>query len=285
MSVSVIIPSRNEKWLKRTVEDVFAKARGNIEVIVVLDGPTKHALPEERSNLRFIAKPEAEGLRKAINDAARVATGEYLMKTDAHCMFGEGFDEILRTDMEDNWVAVARRLSLNASLWQPVPHPGVDYFYLGCPWTDPLFLMRNRHWKKRARRRRHIPIDDQMTIHGSMWFTTLDHFRGIRGLFEEGFGGFPGEPQEVALKTWLGGGRVIINKNTWYAHLHSAAQRPRGYRLTRADMLDGYVESAHYWVENRWEERIHDFDWIVKKFWPLPNWPENWREYYEAGLK
>ena len=280
--VSVVIPSRNEKLLAKTVDDIFAKATGEIEVIVILDGPTSYPLPAERPSLKFIRKAKPEGLRIADNDGARVATGKYLLKTDAHCMFGEGFDEILKTDMESDWVAVPRRFSLNPDLWLPKPHPGVDYFYLGCPWTDPLFLMRNRHWKSKASHSRHIPIDDQMTIHGSMWFTTLDHFRNrIGGLDEERFGSFAGEPQEIVLKTWLGGGRVIINKNTWYAHLHSAMQRPRGYRLTKAEMLDGYIASAHYWTENKWEDRIHDFDWLIEKFWPVPSWPKNWREYYE----
>ena len=280
--VSVVIPSRNEKLLAKTVDDIFAKATGEIEVIVILDGPTSYPLPAERPSLKFIRKAKPEGLRIADNDGARVATGKYLLKTDAHCMFGEGFDEILKTDMESDWVAVPRRFSLNPDLWLPKPHPGVDYFYLGCPWTDPLFLMRNRHWKSKASHSRHIPIDDQMTIHGSMWFTTLDHFRNrIGGLDEERFGSFAGEPQEIVLKTWLGGGRVIINKNTWYAHLHSAMQRPRGYRLTKAEMLDGYIASAHYRTENKWEDRIHDFDWLIEKFWPVPSWPKNWREYYE----
>jgi len=46
--------------------------------------------------------------------------------------------------------------------------------------------------------------------------------------------------------------------------------------------------SAHYWVENKWDERIHDFDWLIDKFWPLPTensrhklekyyWPDEWR--------
>ena len=280
--VSIVIPSRNEKFLVRMVDDIFAKARGEIEVIVIVDGPTSFPLPLERPSLHLIEKDEPEGLRIAINDGARAATGKYLLKADAHCMFGEGFDEILQADCEDNWVVTARRFSLNASLWEPIPHPGVDYFYLGCPWIDPQFLMRNRHWTSKAKKCQHILIDDQMTMHGSMWFAPLAHFHNtIQGLDEERFGSFGAEPQEISLKTWLGGGRLIINKKTWYAHLHSAWQRPRGYRLTDFEMLGGYIASAHYWVENQWEHRVHDFDWLIEKFWPVPSWPKNWRKYYE----
>jgi len=282
--LSIIIPSRKEKLLSKTVDDIFAKAAGEIEVIVILDGPTDYPLPAERPNLRLIKKPESEGLRSAVNDGAGVATGKYLMKCDAHCMFGEGFDEILQADCEDNWVAVARRFTLDPDLWAPMPHPGVDYFHLSCPWTAPHFIIKNQHWRSKAIHYRHVLIDDQMTIHGSMWFTTLAHFRNrIHGLDEERFGTFPGEPLEIALKTWLSGGRVIINKNTWYAHLHPRPWR-REYQLGTLDAHEGYAVIAHYWTQNKWEDRIHDFDWLIEKFWHVPHWPENWREYYEAGL-
>ena len=36
--VSIIIPSRNEPFLQHTIDDILAKAAGEIEVIVVLDG-------------------------------------------------------------------------------------------------------------------------------------------------------------------------------------------------------------------------------------------------------
>ena len=36
--VSLLIPARNERFLSRTVQDVCEKARGDVEVLVVLDG-------------------------------------------------------------------------------------------------------------------------------------------------------------------------------------------------------------------------------------------------------
>ena len=36
--VSIILPSRNERFLPRTVQDLLDKAKGDIEVIPVLDG-------------------------------------------------------------------------------------------------------------------------------------------------------------------------------------------------------------------------------------------------------
>jgi glycosyltransferase involved in cell wall biosynthesis len=83
--VSIVIPSRNERLLAKTVDDIFAKATGEIEVIVVLDGPTDYALPTERPRLTVIKKSKVEGLKPAINSGAKIATGKYLMKSDGHC--------------------------------------------------------------------------------------------------------------------------------------------------------------------------------------------------------
>ena len=282
--VSIVIPSRNEEFLAKTVDDIFAKATGEIEVIVVLDGPTAFPLPAERPNLKLIKKPVAQGHKPSTNAGARVATGKFLMKTDAHCMFGKGFDEILKADCEDDWVTTVRRFTLDPGLWQPRPHIGVDYYYIACPWTQRAFRLKIAQWKSKTVHSRHIPIDDQMAIHGSMYLMTLDHFRNrIHGLDEERFGFWAGEPQDIGTKTWLGGGRVIINKKTWYAHLQLKPFK-KGYAFPLKEAIRGQALVAQYWTTNKWEDRIHDFDWLIEKFWRLPRWPENWREFYEAGL-
>ena len=52
MTISVIIPARNEPFLQKTVDDVFEKAHGDLEVIVILDGGNDHI--KKRSDLRII---------------------------------------------------------------------------------------------------------------------------------------------------------------------------------------------------------------------------------------
>lgn len=134
--VSIIIPSRNEKCLVKTVDEVFSKATGEIEVIVVLDGPTSDPLPSARPNLEVITKSEPCGLRIAVNDATKTATGKYLLKADAHCMFGEGFDEILQSDCENNWVVIPRRYGMDGrkpEVWERQLDVIADYYYLACP--------------------------------------------------------------------------------------------------------------------------------------------------------
>jgi len=97
--LSVIIPSRNEQFLFQTTKDLLAKAKGQIEVIVVLEGYWPN--PEEIVNdtrVHYIHHGVAKGLRGAINAGAAIAKGKYLMKTDGHCMFDKGFDVKLAND-------------------------------------------------------------------------------------------------------------------------------------------------------------------------------------------
>ncbi len=77
---------------------------------------------------------------------------------------------------------------------------------------------------------------------------------------------------------------MIVNKNTWYAHFHKG-KRGKGYGFS-TDQYKQFCISKEkgrqvcidYWVNNKWDKRIHDFEWLIDKFWPVPNWPENWRE-------
>ena len=296
--VSIIIPSRNEKYLNKTIDDIFAKARGEIEVIVVLDGPTEFPLPKERPNLKFITKETAEGLRPAIKDASNMATGEYLLKIDAHSMLSQGFDEVLKKDCEDNWVVVSRYYALDPEAWV-IGHKKYysDYFYLGCPWMrwDKIGF-QDIPWKSRDKARRDIIIDETMTMQASLWFMTAEHFHNRLGdLDQEKWGSWSCEQQEISLKTWLGGGKVMVNKNVWNAHYQRPIEERRVLNPEYSRRTDLYIhrDFALYFLNNKWEGQIYKFDWLIEHFWPLPNamtraygekypWPDTWREYYNS---
>jgi len=276
--VSVMIPSRNEQFLKPTVEDVFAKASGEIEVVVVLDGYWPAPALQDDKRLAVLHRGAAQGMRPALNAAAHIAQGEYLMKLDAHCMVSEGFDERLKGACEDNWVVVPRRYPLDAEKWQRGGRT-MDYHYLGWPFVDERDPgMHGRWWRERQEERKHIEIDDEMTSQGSSYFMSRKWWERLDGLHSHGYGDFMQEFQEVGCKTWLGGGEVKINKRCWYAHLHKGKKYGRGYFLSKRSWHDGARYSADFWVNNRWPERKHDFEWLLERFWPVPTWPEDWRE-------
>lgn len=96
-----------------------------------------------------------------------------------------------------------------------------------------------------------------------------------------GYGGFTQEPTEIGMKTWLGGGNIVVNKKTWYAHLHKGKKHGRMYPQDRKEVIAGHEYSARYWMNNKWEGRVHDFAWFVEKFSPMPTWDTDWQEKWE----
>jgi glycosyltransferase involved in cell wall biosynthesis len=290
--VSVIIPSRNEKFLGKTVQDLLAKAEGKIEIIVVLEGYWPVPQLVEDNRLIIVHRGEAMGMRNAINAAAAIARGKYLLKCDAHCMFDTGFDKKLAADCEDNWIVIPRRKKLDAENWciDEYKKRDVDYQFLTCPMTNnDGYTMHGQIWPERDRARRNDPrfdIDDNMSFQGSCWFMAKEHFdQRLRGMHEEGYGTFCQEAQELGNKTWLGGGRVVTNKKTWYAHLHKGKKYGRGYFQNMKELVAGNIWSAHHWMNNEEPRMVYKMEWLIDKFWPVPSWPEDWKKRINESVR
>lgn len=116
--LSVIIPARQEEFLLPTILDVLKNRRARTEVICVADGewPTEPipSLPD----VTLIHHPVSIGQRAACNEAIGVSRAKFVMKLDAHCRVGKGFDEILMRDCEYNWTVVPRLFNLHAFDWK-----------------------------------------------------------------------------------------------------------------------------------------------------------------------
>lgn len=192
--VSIIIPSIKEEYLDKTVEDVRKKAWGEIEIIVIENKP----------------------MRTAINEGVAKAKGNYILKTDAHCMFDEGFDLKLSSVHESKWVQTPRRKRLNAEKWELIKsdQPDIDYMYIvkGKGYKDHI-KNNDPELKKKL-------IDDLQIFQGSCYFMGRDYFYHLGLLDDKNFGGMGSEALEICVKTRADGGRVVINKTTWYAHYH-----------------------------------------------------------------
>lgn len=277
--VSVIIPSRNEIFLQKTIEDVLAKAEGDIEIITVLDGYWPDPQLTDDNRLIILHHGQSMGMRAAINAAAAIAKGEYLMKCDAHCIFAPGFDKVLAADCEDNWVVIPRRYRLDTKNWSAITptqeEPAVDYEHLIYPGKYNPVSLHGFRWDERTRERKDILIDDNLTFQGSCWFMKKTHFKKHGFETIAGYNGLPQqEAEEISLTTWLSGGRVVTNKKTWYAHLHKGSEYGRGYFINKGETQDCYKFSYNHWVlENK-----DGFIKLIEKFWPIPDWPNNWKE-------
>lgn len=291
--LSVVIPSSEDRWLAQTIDDVFAKAAGDVEVIAVINGYTPTRTLPQRAGLTYVYEQRAS-MRGALNAARRHVTGQWVMKTDEHCLFAPGFDEVLKADCPDHAMLIPRRYSLDAEHWcvEDNPKGPRDYHYL----SNPVWSIRERddysiqgmEWPDRTRERRAgHDVDETMSLQGSCYVMTRAHYERLGPLREQGYGSFAQEPQELGLKTQLGGGVLLTTKRTYYAHLHKGSRYGRGYRPNRQEIAAGHEFSAWYWVTNQWAERQHDFRWLIEKWMPLPTWPsdvlENWGKYFPPG--
>ncbi|NOT28823.1 MAG: glycosyltransferase family 2 protein [Planctomycetes bacterium] len=291
MKVSILIPSRNERFLPQTVADVLSKARGEVEVIVILDGYWPEPPLLQDSRLNVIHRGAARGMRPAINAAASIAKGDYLMKLDGHCMVAEGFDEALKAECADNWVVVPRRHRLDAENWSRTDYgkPPIDYHYLSYPLEHPDDISCGLHgavWPERTKSRTAILMDDEMSSQGSCWFTSRAWWQRMLGPMEvQNYGTFVQEFQEIGLKTWLGGGEVKVNKRTWYAHLHKGKKYGRGYTINQSDHLTGARFCNRHWMLDQWHDRKHDLRWLIEKFAPVPTWPTDLDEAFARARK
>lgn len=266
--VSIVIPSRNETYLQKTIEDILNKAREEIEIIAVLDGYWPKPPLKDDHRLKIIHHGKPKGMRGAINSGAAIASGKYLLKCDAHCMFDNGFDTKLASYIGPDWVIIPRRYALDAEKWEILDHPKypVDYMYLS----------RDLHgevWNERKKARGNILIDDNMSSQGSCWFMHKDYFNALELEDEANYGTFANEFQEIGLKCWLSGGRVVTNKKTWYAHLHKTGGR--GYSLDKTEFKKASNYTKRWLTNTAWHKQTLPFSWLIERFWPVPGWPED----------
>jgi len=260
----------------------------------MLDGYWPDPPLPENKNLIVVRKGVPMGMRDSINRGVAIATGKYIMKCDDHCAFSDGFDVALKKHHEDNWITIPSRYSLDPIKWEPTRGP-INYMYLTFPFDDHELFGTGFHGTKwhgeqglfgsywhREHERKKTKIDDLMIFQGSCYFMTKDYFGNfLGGLSEVGYGQFAQEAQEIGFKTWLGGGAVKVNKKTWYAHLYKGRRYGRMYRVSNFDRYTKEASewSADYWLNNKWEGRVHDFEWFIDVMFPgMPSWPSDWKK-------
>src|SRR3990167_1466340 len=119
--LSILIPSRNEMFLYRTIEDILANIEADTEVIAVLDGSLADPPIPQHERVNIIYLPESIGQRAATNMACRLSKAKYVMKLDAHCSFDKGFDKKMLEAFKisgDNVTMVPTMRNLHAFDWR-----------------------------------------------------------------------------------------------------------------------------------------------------------------------
>ena len=186
--LSIIIPSYKDKCLQKTIDDIRKNAKGEIEIIAILDG-----YKDDINGATVIQNNVKKGLRDGVNSGVAISRGDYIMKCDAHCMFDEGFDIKLLADIKDNWVVVPRRYKLDTDKWvicEDDSEP-IDYEKLIIKDPDRIY---GQQWPSRAKKQKNILVDENMVFQGSCWVMSRKHWDWLGGPHEEGDGAFIQRP-------------------------------------------------------------------------------------------
>lgn len=276
--LSVIIPAKNEIYLEKTILNILDNAGGDIEVIVVLDA----WIPDPQIDLKddrvkFLYFKDGVGQRKGINEGAKIATGNYFMKADAHCAFDKDFDLKLIADCEYKWTVIPRMYNLDIETWKPKLRKVTDYMYISGPKAEkPFRSMYYTGSEYRSKQRQSTLIDDTMGCMGPCFFMHMARFWELGGCDEGHEGGWGQQGIEVALKAWLSGGALKVNKKTWFAHWFRGGGGPGfPYPISGRQVENVRKYSQDLWLNNKWPLQTRKIEWLVQKFkpdgWDIPS--------------
>jgi glycosyltransferase involved in cell wall biosynthesis len=300
-ALSVLIPARNEKYLNRTVEDVLAHAKGDTDVIVVLDGAWPLEPLPQHPKVTVLHHPVSVGQRAATNHAARISTARYIAKLDAHCSLADGFDVSLLEAAEHLGPHVLQvPAQKNLHVYDVVCACGWKQYQgvspAACPtcgrpvreeivWqprkgttSTQWFFDESLHFRyydgaaKKLRPKQSGDYPETMSLLGACWFLDREWFlNGLDGL-DEAHGSWGQMGSELACKAWLSGGRVVCNTKTWYAHFFRVGGIGFPYELKHRDQEAARAYSRKVWLQQGWQKQTRPLASLVEQFAPVPGW-------------
>ena len=303
--LSVIIPSRNEEWLVKTIEDLLKNKSDETEIVAILDGWRPDPMIPDHEDVRIIYLPESVGQRAAQNLGVKISRAKYVAKVDAHCSFDEGFDvEMLKAFEEsgDNVVMVPVMRNLHVFDWVCTtcgmriyqgPDPiscrnetcnfdkyGVNVKsnfkkeIMWIPKTNPQSSayrfnknLQFKYFPELRARQEKSGLVETMSLQGSFFMCTRENYWKYE-LCDESWGSWGQQGTETSVKTWLSGGRVLCNRDTWYAHLFRTQQGfSHPYSGVGKSQQNAREISRDIFLNNKWPLQKYPLSWLLEKFW------------------
>lgn len=294
--LSIIIPGRNEEFLGRTIQDLLEHTSEKTEIIAVLDGYLPNPPLPVSPRVMVIYNPVAKGQRASANQAVRMCESKYVLKIDAHCAVGENFDTemiegmkkcgddvtmipIMRNLHVFDWVCPEghRRYQSPSGVCETCGKPTVkDVVWIPkkSPATHSFTFDKTMHfqywgaWSKTQSGE----FRETMSIQGSCFMCTREKYLEL-DLCSEEFHSWGQQGVEIACKTWLSGGRVLVNMNTWYAHMFRTRGGDFGfpYHNPQDKVNQNRELSRELFQRDKWPKAVRKFQWLLDRFNP-PDW-------------
>jgi glycosyltransferase involved in cell wall biosynthesis len=285
-------------FLKNTIENILENIEGETEVIAVCDGGWPDPPIEDNPRVRLIYHSKSIGQRAATNEAAKLSRAKFIMKCDAHCTFDKGFDIKLMADCKYDWTIIPRMYNLHAFNWKcnscgnetyqgPTPthcqkcdtdstfERKIIFKEKRNPTSDFMRFDSDLHFQYwsdfKKRPEAQSDLAPSMSLIGACWFMHRQRFWDIDGLDEE-HGSWGQMGTEIACKSWLSGGALMVNKKTWFAHLFRTQGGDFSFPYPNPGISNARKHSKKLWRENKWPKAKYDLNWLVNKFAPVPGW-------------
>ena len=253
--LSVVIPSYKDPYSQKTIKDLLEHSElgDQLEIIQVFDGYWPDFILIQDPRVRYVHLGKNRGMRGAINAGVAVAQGEYFMRLDEHCAFGQGYDRILTEDCKENEIMTAKRFFLDPEKWEVMPDEPVEHEKLTIQNVDEnTRKFAGQRWRSRDEQQKDELLSEMTAMQGSMWIANREFFlKTVGELQTEGYGPLIQDSVEVCMKYWQAGGRLMLNKKTWFAHKHRSFKRTHnnGTQENPANCNDGYGYALKTWED------------------------------------
>lgn len=315
VDASIVIPAKNEQFLEPTVNGILDNARGKIELIVVCDGYWPDFEFPKDSRLKVIHRGSSEGsMRACINMGVAIAQGDYIIKSDGHVLWDEGFDVKLLEDASPDILLMPLRKRLDVVNWciqehDPIKKPDVSLEYLTYPedhkdgwggsslsgaiWTDKILATQD------------VMLQDTPAAQGSTWCLNRQTFNKLGLLDEALFSAFWQENQEQTFAITLRHGtrdkpgRAMSTRRTYAAHYHKGKPREveidgvettiggRGYSMKESWLRSGRNAVMRFFAgEKVYKDQHSPLSALISLHHPMPGWSDqHLRELKERERK
>lgn len=242
IDLSIVIPSLNEQYLDKTVEDIKRHAETNIEVLVGDDAVEKL------------------GQRALTNKLVREAKGKYIMKSDAHCLYSQGFDRKMLEHADSKTILAPYLLKLDAENWLPISKPCKASFVF----DSNLVFQYGEETDEM--------VAPTMCMQGSCFLVDRQTYWDW-DLGDESLGSWGGQGAELGIKAFINNGQCVIIKHCYYAHLFREREEDFPYQRIKSKIIG----TTDLIKERFKDKRIAG---LIRKF----RYPADWTEELVAQL-
>lgn len=249
--VSIIIPCKNEiNNIKWTLDSILnSKNKLSFEVIVIDDGSTDGCCDfigkNDYKDVKVI-RTEGVGMSTGRNLGAKEAKGEYLFFCDAHVLVPDYWlDKLVKTLEENDAHAITPTIKII----------GMESRGYGGTWNEKLEFT----WLGQPKKE----VDEIPFIAACAMGVKKDAFDAIDG-FRNHFKVYGMEDQEICLKFWLYGYKVLIDSSVEVEHLY---QIKHNYEITSFNIIHNfiYMVYSHF---NR--DNLSKAIGLYKHYWGFP---------------